>query len=496
MLFSLVRGSRPLLILLSVLALPLCAAEPDQTREPLHLTSDELLAPWRGDLPGMIERRVIRVLTSYSKTFYFIDKGRQRGATYDRLMEFERYLNLQLMKEKRLKGRHLKVQIHFIPVARGEIFKALQEGKGDIAAANLTITATRQTQADFTLPLFKGVKELLVSGPASPKVAHLEDLAGKEVFVRRSSSYYESLLALNERFAREGRAAVILKEAPDPLEDEDLMEMLNAGLIPLIVVDSHKARFWQQIYPAIRVHEDIALREEGAIAWAVRKNSPALLALLNEHIRLHGQGSVISNTLQARYFKSTRYVKSAAAGRERQKFLDMIKVFQEYAGKYDVDWVLMAAQGYQESQLNQNARSKVGAIGVMQVMPSTGKDLKVGDIRRLDPNIHAGIKYMRWMMDRYYGDEPMTRLDKALFSFASYNAGPARIARLRKLTEERGFNPNVWFGNVEHIAAEKIGAETVSYVSNIYKYYVAYKLILEKMALKRQAAAAVNASPR
>ena len=144
----------------------------------------------------------------------------------------------------------------------------------------------------------------------------------------------------------------------------------------------------------------------------------------------------------------------------------------------------MGAQGYQESQLNQNAKSPVGAIGVMQVMPATGKDMKVGDITEIEPNIHAGIKYMRWMIDHYYGKEPMTKLDKALFAFASYNAGAGRISSLRKEAAKRGLDPNVWFQNVEYVAAEKIGQETVTYVSNIYKYYIAYRLVMESRAAK------------
>ncbi|MBV8043841.1 transglycosylase SLT domain-containing protein, partial [Pluralibacter sp.] len=194
------------------------------------------------------------------------------------------------------------------------------------------------------------------------------------------------------------------------------------------------------------------------------------------------------NTIFLRYLKDAKYVKNAAAEKERRKFLAMVELFKKYGNEYDVDWLLMAAQGYQESRLNQSVRSPVGAIGVMQIMPRTGKELKVGDIHSLDPNIHAGVKYMRWMIDQYYGDEPMTPLDKALFSFASYNAGPARIARLRVETQKRGFDPNVWFGNVEYLAAEKIGAETVTYVSNIYKYYIAYRLIMDEQARKQKAA--------
>ncbi|HHR0642055.1 TPA: transglycosylase SLT domain-containing protein [Klebsiella pneumoniae] len=450
----------PLLPAVEAEKAPPAAAE-DNT---LSIHIDDMLRPWRGDLPGMIDRRTIRVLTTYSKTFFFIDKGTQRGATHDIFIALENELN-----------KH--------------------EGKGDIAAANLTITPSREAQVDFAQPLYSNVKELLISGPASPKVDSLEQLSGQTVFVRRSSSYYDSLQALNARFAGESRPPVILEAAPEALEDEDLLEMLNAGLIPLIVVDQHKALFWKQVFPKIQVHDNVVLRDGGDIAWAVRKDSPQLLTVLNNFVKKNRQGTTLGNTLLLRYLKNAKYVKNAAASKERRKFLAMVDVFRKYGDRYDVDWLLMAAQGYQESRLNQSVRSHVGAIGVMQVMPSTGKELKVGDIKQLDPNIHAGVKYMRWMMDRYYADEPMTRLDKALFTFASYNAGPARIARLRTMTKQRGFDPNVWFGNVENMAAEKIGAETVTYVSNIYKYYIAYRLIVDDMARKQKATAVPRQEP-
>jgi membrane-bound lytic murein transglycosylase MltF len=195
----------------------------------------------------------------------------------------------------------------------------------------------------------------------------------------------------------------------------------------------------------------------------------------------------MGNQILARYFKSAKYVKDAVSESERKKFLALRQYFEKYGDKYDVDWVLMAAQGYQESELNQAARSPVGAIGVMQVMPATGKDLGVGDISEVEANVHAGIKYMRWMIDNYYGDEPMTKLDKALFAFASYNAGAGRVAQLRKEAAIRGLDPNVWFHNVEYVAAEKIGAETVTYVNNIYKYFIAYTLIMEAKTERERA---------
>ena len=415
----------------------------------------------------------------------------QRGVTYDAFIQVEKRLNEQLRKDKAIK-RHLKVHIVFIPVAREALLASLIEGKGDIAAANLTITDKRKQQGvEFTDPLLENVRELLISGPHSPKVESAADLGGKTIFVRPSSSYFESLMAYNQARKEAGEPLIDIQPASEVLEDEDLVEMVNAGLLPFIVMDEHKARFWQKIFPKITIHETPVFREGGVIAWAVRKESPKLLAMLNQQIKAI-RGKATGEEILARYLKQNKFVKSAAAAAERKKFLQVVELFREYGDRYDVDWLLMAAQGYQESALNQKARSHVGAIGIMQIMPATGKGLKVGDIRQLEPNIHGGAKYMRWMIDHYYADEPMTALDKALFSFASYNAGPARVARLRAETKKRGMDPNVWFHNVEYVAAEKIGPETVTYVGNIYKYYIAYKLVMEQMQLRQKASEALQ----
>jgi len=456
-------------------------------REQLTITTEEAIKPWTGDLDGMVKRGVIRVLTVYSKTFYFVDKGTPRGSAYEIFRLFEEDLNKKLAKDAKLAHKHVKVKVLFIPVARGDLLEALAAGKGDIAASNLTVTEGRLKLVDFSNPMYSNVSEVVLSAPNSPAISSADELAGKEVFVRKSSSYYESLVALNERFAGEKKPAVIIKEAPEELEDEDLIEMLNAGLIPLIVVDKHKADFWKQVFPKVTVNDNAAVRSGGEIGWALRKGSPQLKAVLDEFIARNKQGTSVGNTILARYLKNAKYVKDAASESERKKFRDMAQYFKQYGDKYDVDWLLMVAQGYQESQLNQGARSKVGAIGVMQVMPATGKDLGVGNIAEVEPNIHAGIKYMRWMIDQYYGNEPMTKLDKALFAFASYNAGAGRISSLRKEAAKRGLDPNVWFHNVEYVAAEKIGAETVTYVGNIYKYYIAYRLLTEGRAEKEQA---------
>jgi len=199
---------------------------------------------WTGDLDGMQERKRIRILVPFSKTFYFIDKGGPSGITYDAATEFGVWLN------NRIKSENIKVSVVFIPVARDKLLPGLADGIGDIAAGNLTITDTRSEIVDFGHPLISGAREVLVTGPGAPAIAAIGELSGQEVFARPSSSYWEHLEALNKTLAAEGRAPIILTKIDEELEDEDIMEMVNAGLLPWAVVDERKADIWSRFTPA------------------------------------------------------------------------------------------------------------------------------------------------------------------------------------------------------------------------------------------------------
>jgi membrane-bound lytic murein transglycosylase MltF len=331
------------------------------------------------------------------------------------------------------------------------------------------------------------VNEIVVTGPGSPPIQSVDDLSGKEVFVRLSSSYFQSLWSLNQAFAAAGKAPVRVKAAADSLDDEDILEMLNAGLIELALVDSHKAEFWAQIFPDLRLHPGAAVRSGGEIAWAFRKQSPQLRAALDDFARRHGKGTKFGNAKFREYLRSTKYVRNATSQAELAKLLRTLHFFQKYATRYEFDWLMLAAQGYQESRLDQGAKSAVGAVGVMQVMPATGKEMAVGNIQEVEANIHAGTKYLRFLLERYFPDAHFGPLDRNLFAFAAYNAGPARVARLRRVAEKRGLDPDVWFNNVELVAAERVGQETVRYVKNIHKYYIAYQLIVEAQTERERA---------
>lgn len=463
-----------LLVFLCCLLLPGGARAEDRKHS---ILIEHINQKWTGDLDGMVRDRVIRVLVVYNKTQYFLNGADQHGITYDLMTEFEKYVN------KKTDSGGIPVRIVFVPVTRDRILPALVEGYGDIASANLTITAERSRTVAFSDPFIEDVKELLVTGPAAEEVNALEDLSGKLIYVRPSSSYFESLERLNREFEKKGKEPVEIVEADENLEDSDLIEMVNAGVIGMIIVDSHKAQFWQDIFTDIEVHEDIAVNSGGRIAWAFRKDSSKLRALANAFVNNSKKGTMLGNVLYKRYLKENKWVRNAMAEQEMERLDEAIGYFQNYADAYSFDWLMLAALGYQESGLDQSQRSPVGAIGVMQMLPSTARDPNVGikDIHVMENNIHAGTKYLRFLKDRYFSGGDIDDLNKTLFAFASYNAGPARINGLRDEAGKKNLDPNVWFDNVEVVAARRIGAETVNYVGNIYKYYVVYRLYSEQL---------------
>jgi membrane-bound lytic murein transglycosylase MltF len=448
--------------------LPNTASPYDALPEAVRLLVDK---PFTADLDAMVERRAIRVAVTFNRTHYFIDKGQEHGITYEALKSFEKDLNTDL------KTGNLKVHVVIVPMSRDQLYPALSTGQVDMVAAMATVRPELEKLVAFSEPTRTNVSQVVVTGPGAPPIATVDDLAGQQVFVRKTGAYYETLTRLNEQLKARGKPAVVIGEAPDVLEDDDVLEMVNAGLAPITVTDDYLAEFWKQVFTNINVRQDVPLRSGGRLAVAFRKNNVRLREAVNDWLRKHGEGDAFRNVIDRRYLQSVKYVKNAAADAERRKLLAVIELFKKYGSQYNVDYLLMAAQGYQESTLDHSVKSPVGAIGVMQVMPATGKQLEVGDIAEIEANIHAGVKYMRFMMDEYFKDAPMDNLNKGLMTFASYNAGPGRLRQLRREAEKRGLDPNVWFGNVERVASERIGRETVTYVSNIFKYYITYRLL-------------------
>jgi membrane-bound lytic murein transglycosylase MltF len=428
---------------------------------------------WDGDLDAMIKRRLVRILVPYSKTLYFLDQGQARGVVHDAGNELEKRLN------RKHGSKTLPIRVVFIPTAREHLLQDLIDGYGDIAAGNLTVTPEREKLVDFTETGFRDVTEIVVTGPDTPEIGTLTDLAGIPIYVRRSSSYHEHLVKLKDEL----QIDLNIQPADEVLEDEDILEMVNAGMLPLAIVDDHKATFWAQLFEDIELREDLAINRGGRIGWAIRKNSPKLADELNEFGQSEGRRKGLANILLKRYLGSTKYVLKATDNEELEKFDRLVELFRAAAEAYSLDYQLLMAQGYQESRLDQTVRSRAGAVGIMQILPSTaaGKEVGIDNIAE-DPekNVHAGAKYLRHLLDTYLNDPEIDETNKLLLGLAAYNAGPSNLRKMRKKAAEMGLDPKVWFNNVEHAAAALIGRETTQYVSNIYKYYLAYILVEER----------------
>ncbi len=438
-----------------------------------------------GDLDTILTERAFRLIVPYSKTHFFIDKGREMGVAAEFGREFETWLN------KRRAKKGLPIRVVFVPTPRDKMFAALLNGRGDAVAANLTITAKREEIVDFARPWLTGVDEILVTGPAAPaKLAGLDDLAGRELPVREGTSYVEHIDAINADFAKRGLAPIKPVKLSPRLQAEDVLQMVAAGLLPWAIADSHVAGFWARADKKLTQRPDIVFNGGGEIAWAIRPDSPLLKAELDEFFAARKEKTAFGATILRRYYGGRATVRNAAAAADAARFEAMVESFRRHAGATNFDFLLLAAQGYQESRLDQTQVSPRGAVGIMQLLPSTAEAPPIaikGVAHDPDLNIKAGAEVMALLRKRYVNDPELDDVDRTLLTFAAYNAGPGNLRKFRRRATQMGLDPNVWFDNVEVAAARIVGAETVHYVGNIYKYYVAYRLAMQQAAANRAA---------
>ena len=442
----------------------------------------EIWAPFNGDLPGMIDRRVVRVVTAFGGHLYFFEDGAPRGATLELTNRLETYLNKELGK------RNIKVYIVVIPLSRDQLIPALLAGHADIIAADLTVTERRSKQLAFTRPLRTDVNEVIVTGPAADAIESLDDLAGKRVHVRRSSSYFEHLKRLSLTLRERDLSPVHIQPVDELLESEDILEMTDAGMVDMTVMNNYEAESWTDVFSDIQVRADLIVNSGGDIAWAVRKQSPQLLDTLNTFLGKFGRGTLVGNDIFNRYLRDANELRCAGAMLNSERLQELAPTFMQYGEMYDFEWLMLAAQAFQESKLRQQVRSPAGAVGVMQIRPATAADPNVGvdDIATVDGNVHAGAKYMRFLADRYFADASIDDLNRWLLSLAAYNAGPARVINLRNAARRNGYDPDKWFDNVEIVAARQVGRETLSYVSNVFKYYASYHMAHAKVTASQR----------
>lgn len=441
-----------------------------------------LTEPWLGDLDGMQERHAVRVLVISGGPQFFYFQGKPRGLMLELLVRYQKHLNSKLDR-----GLHV-VEVIPMPVSRDRLIPALLAGQADLIAADLTKTEIRSSMVDFSRSFIDDVDEVLVFGPASPAgIESVDDLAGKSVYVRASSSYFEHVTALSAEFAERGLEPIRVELANELFRTQDILEMVNAGLVSATVVDGYKANYWAKIFPDIEVRNDLVVNSGGDIAWVFRKDSPLLTESINDFVGRNREGTLIGNILIKRYLENIKWVRNATSEASMARLRPLLELFRAGGEAANLDPLMLVAQAYQESELDHSKKSPVGAVGIMQVKPSTAADKNVGidDISSPVDNIRAGALYMRFLMDRYFSGDDMDGLQQWMFALAAYNAGPAKIQRLRRQAEAEGHDPNRWMENVELVVARKVGRETVNYVRNVFKYYVAYRMTWEAMESRK-----------
>lgn len=464
-----------------------CGSPENETEVADVFSDDELtksLEVSTADLPAMLERRVIRVLVSYNQTNFFVVGGVKKGFEYELMKKFEDYVNRAFRKKQ------LDVHVVYLTVPFSQLINSLVEGKGDIIAAGLTITPERKAEIAFSRPYIKNIKEIVVSSNEASEIKDEKDLSGKQVIVTKGSSYIEHLQRFNEQLIKQKLEPVKIEIADPYLVTEDLLQMVNAGIYPYTIADSHLAELWAATLGDITLNQSAAINKGGEISWAVRKSNPELLKILNKFARKNQQGTLLGNMLINRYYEDTKWVENPLTQKRQQQLDKYIELLKKYAELYKFDWHLVAALAFQESKLKQSAKSSTGAVGIMQIKPSTAADKNI-NIKNVassaEQNIHAGTKYLAFLRDRYFVDESLDPLDQFAFTAAAYNAGPAKVRQLRNRAKASDLDPNKWFDNVEYMAKKHIGNETVQYVANIYKYYLSYKSIEHTQQRREQA---------
>ncbi len=424
---------------------------------------------YKVDLPGIKEKKILRVLTRNNAVTYFIWRGRLMGFEYELMRKFAREQNLQLEM--------------IIAPSREHLIPMLLWGGGDLISASLTVTEQRRTYGvEFTDP-YNLVSEVVVARTDDTELNHVTQLEGRTIWVRRSSSYWSTL----ERLRLKGHIRFILKAAPESMETEEIIDKVASGEYDLTVSDSHildVALTWRD-----DVRAAFTIKENVKHGWVVRKEDKKLLQALNKFLEREYR-KTFYNVTYRKYFKNPRriqqLVKFRADGGNGGRLSPYDDLVKKYAEKYGFDWPLIVALMYHESRFKKDAVSWAGARGVMQVLPVTAKRFGISDLEDPEKGILAGMKMLHWLYDQFELELPVQ--ERTWFTLASYNAGLGHVYDARELAKELNLDPDRWFDNVE-VAMLKLskpeyyskatygyvrGIEPVTYVANIRKLYSAY----------------------
>tara|TARA_B100001971_G_C18268036_1_gene596456 strand:+ start:29025 stop:30386 length:1362 start_codon:yes stop_codon:yes gene_type:complete len=415
-------------------------------------------------LQEILKTKFIRFITTPSAFDFYIYQGESRGYQYELAKRFVAHLN-----QKYLKKDPIKIRFEMIPLSFIDMITALREKKGDVIAANLTITHQRQDLVAFTKPI-KSTQEIIVTR----KELQNELVWRQRMAIRKGTSFFEHIMEWNQTHPEKFLAVDYVDKS---LEIENILELVAYGKYDYAMTDSHIFEMANSIHPKLVMAKNQPFKKDTLIAWATNLESTELLKELNAFIPKVKEGSLLGNIFQNRYFNDLSVISDARNTRHISEYDSLIK---KYSKKYDLDWRLMSALAFQESRFNAGIINRWGAIGLFQIKEATANEpyvaiKKIKGKKNVENNIHAGIKYFAWIRDNLYRN--LKGKDKIKFSLATYNAGPGNIQKAKRLAKKLSLKTTKWEKNVEYAFIKLNRLEPVKYVSEIMNRYKSYKLI-------------------
>ena len=429
---------------------PLQAGQPSQVR----------------DLAQIRSSQVLRVLVNQSRNSSGEVKGQDIGVEYHRLRAFERYLNDQARD-----GQEITLKI--IPKAKDQLLGALARGEGDLVAPGELIDAKASRGISASAPIIHQVPLLLVGGKGGKRFTRFDQLSGRTVALTTGSVAGAAINQLNQKLALRKLPPVTIEWVDPTLAVEDVLEMVQAGIFRLTIVEKPIAERWAKLMPKLRFERKVLISEPAAMRWYVRRDASMLRASIDRFLTRY-KVPADQDVAFERVYRRLYRVHYPLARADRQKLEKLRPVLQKHARQQGMDWLNLAALAFKESTLNPNARGGGGATGLLQITPSAARRVGVSNIQNVDNNVLAAVRYLALIRRKFFSSPKLNERARMAFMLAAYNMGPERVQGMRAEARRRGLNPNQWFFQVERIAMEQVGMGAVSYVNSVNKYYLAF----------------------
>ncbi|MDI9778164.1 transglycosylase SLT domain-containing protein [Pseudomonas putida] len=427
------------------------------------------------DLQQIRSTKVLRVLVNQSRNSSGEIKGEPVGIEYYRLRGLEHYLNARA-------GDGQQISLKIIPRAKEQLLGALQRGEGDLAAPGELLDPALTGGVNSTAPVLDQVPLLLVGRKGERSYTRAEQLSGRTVALTSASAAGAVIQQLNQQLALRKRAPIKIEWVDATLAVEDVLEMVQAGIYPLTMVERPIAQRWARVMPNLRLDTRVQLGQPQAMRWYVRRDATMLLATVDRFLQGYHAPENQDAAFERIYRRQYR-VHNPLARKDRQRLNSLRPVLQKHAEAQQIDWLNLAALAFKESTLNPAARGSGGAHGLMQITPSAAQRVGVSDTGSVDGNVQASARYLALIRRKFFASPQINERERMAFVLAAYNLGPERVQAMRAEARKRGLNGNQWFFQTERIAMEQVGMGPVNFVNSVNKYFLAFNR--ERTALER-----------